>query len=76
MIIGTNICGIITIMCDINTIDVTFYLLKVLHIQKKKCGDCRIIQKIEGGHFIKSNYFFILYTYQIFLKIFEGGHWP
>jgi hypothetical protein len=35
MIIGTNLCGVITIMCDINTINVTFYLLKVLHAPKK-----------------------------------------
>jgi hypothetical protein len=56
---GTNICGVIIIICDINIINVTFYLLKVLYAQKKKkkCGYCRIIQKIEGGHFIKLNYF-------------------
>ena len=35
MIIGINICRVITIMCDINTINVTFYLLKVLHALKK-----------------------------------------
>jgi hypothetical protein len=38
VIIGTNICRIITIMCDTNTINVTFYLLKVLHAQKKSEG--------------------------------------
>ena len=35
MIIGINICKVITIMCDTNTINVTFYLLKVLHALKK-----------------------------------------
>ena len=34
MIIGTNICEVITIMCDTNIINVIFYLLKVL--KKKK----------------------------------------
>ena len=62
MIIGTNIYGIITIMCDANTFNVTFYLLNVLHTskkkkKKKKCDYYRIIQKIKSGHFIKSNYF-------------------
>ena len=46
-------------MCDTNTINVTFYLLKVLHEQKKKYEYCRIIQKIEGGHFIESIYIYI-----------------
>ena len=36
MIIGTNICGVITITCDIDIINVTFYLLKVLHTHLKK----------------------------------------
>jgi hypothetical protein len=61
-------------MCDTNTINVTFYLLKILHAQKKKCGYCRIIQKIEGGHFIKSNYFLYFIPNNFFNKIFEGGH--
>ena len=39
MIIGINICGVIIIMYDTNTINVTFYLLKVLHTLKK-CGNC------------------------------------
>ena len=34
MIIGTNICGVITIMCDTNTINMTFYQLKVQHKKK------------------------------------------
>ena len=37
MIIDTNIREVITIMCDTNTINVTFYLLKVLHALKKDC---------------------------------------
>ena len=60
MIIGINICRVITIICDTNTINMTFYLLKVQHThtpKKKKCLYCRIIQKIESGHFIISNYF-------------------
>jgi hypothetical protein len=36
VIIGINICRVIIIMCDTNTINVTFYLLKVLHALKKK----------------------------------------
>ena len=55
MIINTNICEVITIMCDINIINMTFYLL--LHAKKKKSVYYKIIQKIEGEHFIKSNYF-------------------
>ena len=35
-------------MCDTNTINMTFYLLKVLDAHKKKCKYYRIIQKIEG----------------------------
>ena len=45
MIIGTNICGVITIMCDTNTINVTFYLLKVLHAQKKNVGIVELFKK-------------------------------
>jgi hypothetical protein len=36
VIIGTNICEVIIIMCDTNTINVTFYPLKALQAQKKK----------------------------------------
>ena len=57
MIIGTNISGVITIMCDTNTFNVTFYLLKVLHAQKKSVSIIELSQKIKGGHLIKSNYF-------------------
>ena len=53
-------------MCDTNTINMTIFLLKVQHTQKK-CGYCKIIQKIEGGHFIISNYF-LYYIPTIFLK--------
>ena len=78
MIIGINICGVITIMCDTNTINVTFYLLKVLHAQKKKkkYGYCRIIQKIEGEHFIKSNYFLYFIPNNFFWKYLRVGIWP
>jgi hypothetical protein len=44
-------------MCDINTINVKFYLLKILHALKKNCKYYKIIKKIEDGHFIKFNYF-------------------
>ena len=63
-------------MCDTNTINVTFYLLKVLHAHTKKYEYCRIIQKIEGGHFIKSNYFLYFIPNNFFKKIFEGGYVP
>ncbi len=38
MIVGTHIYKVITIMCDIGTINVTFYLLEVPypHTKKKK----------------------------------------
>jgi hypothetical protein len=36
VIIGTNLCEVITIMYDTNTINVTIYLLKALHAEKKK----------------------------------------
>ena len=76
MIIGTNICGVITIMCDTNTINMTFFLLKVQHTQNKKCGYCKIIQKIEGEHFIISNYF-LYYIPTNFLKNYlRVGMWP
>ena len=35
MMIGTIICEVITIMCDIDTINVRFFLLDVPHPQKK-----------------------------------------
>ena len=66
MIIGTNIFGVIIIMCDTNTINMRFFLLKVQHT-KKKCGYYKIIQKIEGRHFIISNYF-LYYIPTNFLK--------
>ena len=68
MIIGINICGVIIIMYDTNTINVTFYLLKVLHTLKK-CGNCWIIHKIEGEHFIKVNYFLYFIPNNFFKKI-------
>ena len=43
-------------MCDTNTINVTFYLLKVLHLLKKSVSIVELVKKIEGGYFIKSNY--------------------
>jgi hypothetical protein len=75
VVIGTNIYGVITIMYGTNTINVTFYLLKVLHAPKK-CRYCRIIQKIEGKYFIKSNYFLYFIPNNFFKKIFEGAHVP
>jgi hypothetical protein len=43
-------------MCDINIINVTFYLLKVLYAQKKKgVNIVKLSKKINGGHFIISN---------------------
>ena len=47
VIIGTNICGVITIMCDINTINMTFYLLKVLHALKKSVGITELSKKLR-----------------------------
>ena len=76
MIIGISICGIITIMCDTNTINVTFYLLKVLHALKKKCGYCWTIQKIEGRHFIKSNYFLYFIPNNFLKKYLRVGTCP
>ena len=57
-------------MCDINTINMTFFLLKVQHIQKK-CKYYKIIQKIEDGHFIISNYFLYYIPTNFLKKIFE-----
>jgi hypothetical protein len=85
VIISINIYGVIAIMCDTNTINMTFYLLKVLHApnkkkKKKKSEYCRIIQKIEDEHFIKSNYFlyfiFNNLNIYIYIYIFEGGYVP
>ena len=47
MIIGINICGVITKMCDTNTINVTFYLLKVLHALKKSVGTVELSKKLR-----------------------------
>ena len=44
-------------MCDTNTFNVTFYLLKILHAQQESVDIVELSKKIEGGHFIKSNYF-------------------
>ena len=44
-------------MYDTNIINVIFYLLKILHAQKKSMSIVELSKKIEGGHFIKSNYF-------------------
>jgi hypothetical protein len=70
VIISTNICGVISIMCDTNTINITFYLLKVLmhKKKKKKCEYYRIIQKIEGENFIKSNYYLYFIPNNFFKK--------
>ena len=37
---------------------------------------CRIIQKIEGGHFIKSNYFLYFIPNNFFKKIFACSPYP
>ena len=47
MIIGTNICGVITIMCDTNTINMTFFLLKVQHTHKKNVDIVKLSKKLR-----------------------------
>ncbi len=42
MMVNTIIGEVITIICNIVTINVTFYLLKI-HTHKKSCGYCTII---------------------------------
>jgi hypothetical protein len=49
VIIGINICGVITIMCDTNIINVTFYLLKVLHALKKSMSTVELFKKLRVG---------------------------
>ena len=79
MIIDTNICEVITIMCDTNTINVTFYLLKVLHALKKSMCIVELSKNLRVGTLFNPIIFYIFYLIilkNIYLRVGTCPPWP